>query len=172
MRGAARIVLASFLLSAGAAPGAFSAGIQRYLASLRLGDTLEQIQKIYPPKREWSRYREPGGEVVRIIMERGYAEWFPPKVDTIRLGMRRGRLIHVQLIYGKRESRRKPLQEVVKDLSLVYGEPRRSGETYFWFDDSAVIAASNVGVPSGRKQAKELRTSIELMERGYFEPYR
>ncbi len=152
------------------APAGERGSIQRYLASLKLGDTLKQIKLIYPPTRKWSKYREPGGRVKRIIIERGYSKWFPPRVSTIRLGMRRRKLMHIQLIYDRDSSKRKHLSELVVDLSLIYGEPRRWGETYFWFDRSLVIAVSNAKLKTGR--GHEFRTSLELMEKGYFEPFR
>lgn len=150
--------------------GASRGNIQRYLASLKLGDTLKQIELIYPPTRKWSKYREPGGRVKRMIIERGYSKWFPPMVSTIRLGMRRKKLMHIQLIYDRDGSKRKHLSELVVDLSLIYGEPRRWGETYFWLDRSTVIAVSNAQIKAGR--GREFRTSLELMEKGYFEPFR
>jgi len=144
--------------------------LQEYLESLRIGDTLEQIHLIYPPTREWTKYREPGGRVVRMIVERGASKWFPAGIGTLTIGMRRGRLVHIQAVYDREESRRKPLEDMVGDISLMYGEPRRAGETYFWHDGKIVMAASNVQVPNERGGAKEFRTSLELMEQDYFQP--
>ena len=46
------------------------------------------------------------------------------------------------------ETRRKPLEDVVLDLSLMYGEPRRVGETYFWHGGGLVMAASVNSMPT------------------------
>ncbi|MFA5140132.1 MAG: hypothetical protein WC728_12950 [Elusimicrobiota bacterium] len=161
----AAAILALFLGSARA-----QTAIQQYLVSLRLGDTLEQIKMIYPPTQEWPKFREPGGRVVRINIERGYSKWFPPGVATLRLGMRRGRLVHMQLIHDRDESKRKPLEQLVLDLALVYGEPRRSGEAYFWADGSRILAVSNEELPTGREEEREVRTSLELMDEDYYPP--
>ena len=144
--------------------------VQEYLESLRIGDTLEQVQIIYPPTRQWTKFREPGGGVVRMIVERSSSKWFPSGVGVLRLGMRRDRLVHIQAVYDKDEARRKPLENLVADLSLLYGEPRRAGETYFWLDGRLVMSASNVEVASEVGGGKEIRTSLELMDRRYFKP--
>jgi hypothetical protein len=147
-----------------------SRSVQRYLASLRLGDTLKEIKTVYPPKRKWSSYKEPGGRLTRINVERSTSKWFPPKVSQLSIGLRFGRLAHVQVVYTVESTRAKPLSELVADLSLMYGEPRRWGETYFWFDSATVIAASYQ--PLKTTKGVELRTSLELMEKGVFEPFR
>ena len=169
MRPLAVFLALAALLLAGTSP-AETPDIQRYLGSLRLGDTMEQIRLIYPPTREWRRFREPGGGVVRIIIDRGYSKWFPPRVRTVRLGMRWGRLAHIEMVYDRAETKRKPLEKVVVEYSMMYGEPRRVEGTYFWWDSGAVFAASNAQVPVGRDGAKEVRTSVALMERWYFKP--
>jgi hypothetical protein len=153
-----------------AAPAAAGPRIQEYLASLRLGDTLEQVRRIYPPTRDWPKYREPGGGVVRINIERGFAKWFPAGLSSVRLGLRRGRLAYIRIVYDKKESQRKPLEQAALDLSLLYGEPRRSGEAFFWHDGRRVLAVSDIEVPASRGAGVELRTSIDLMEKDYFEP--
>lgn len=144
-------------------------GIQRYLASLRLGDTIAQIRQIYPPTREWPAYREPGG-ALRLEVRRGYSRWFPPRVGALRMAVRNGQLVHIQLIYDREHTRRKPVGDLAVDLSLVYGEPRRMGGAYFWVDGRSAIVASQAEVPYGPAGARELRTSLELMERDYFQP--
>lgn len=172
MRTITRFLAPIFLLLALAPARAETPPIQKYLASLRLGDTMDEIERIYPPTRKWTKFREPGGAVIRIIIERGFSKWMPKHVNTVRLGMKRGRLIHIQLIYDKKESRRKPVGEMVLDLSLIYGEPRRAGDKYFWWDGGRVIAVSNTAIPSGRRGGKELRATLELMKRSYFSPYK
>jgi hypothetical protein len=165
-----RLAAASLAFFLGLAHG--QNAIQQYLVSLRLGDNLDQIKMIYPPTQDWPKFREPGGRVVRINIERGYSKWFPPGVATLRLGMRRGRLVHMQVIHDRDESRRKPLEQLVLDLALVYGEPRRSGEAYFWADGSRILAASNAEIATGREEEVEVRTSLELMDEDYYPPLR
>ncbi|MFH1725155.1 MAG: hypothetical protein ABII00_11125 [Elusimicrobiota bacterium] len=158
----------SFFSLAALPASAGSVSIQRYLESLKLGDGLKQIEIVYPPQKKWPKYTEPGGKIVRIEVERGFAKYFPAGTRTIRLRLRRDRLVHIQVIYDKEQSRRKPLDQLVVDLALIYGEPRRAGETYFWWDSGTVVAASYAEVLSGEGEGKALRTSLELMERPYF----
>lgn len=165
-----KLVLAFIFLSAVVSPSVSAIKLQRYLASLRLGDSLKQIEQIYPPSRNWPQHKEPGGKVDRIRIERGYSKWFPSKVRTVSLGMRRGKLVQLKLIYNKVHSRAKPLGELVVDLSLIYGEPRRYRHKYFWWDAKTVLAVYDT--PIKTRSGIELRTSIELMEKRYFEPFR
>lgn len=143
-----------------------SPDLPRCWTGLCLGDTIEQVRRIYPPKRDWSSYREPGGEVVRIHVERAYAKAFPPGTETMRLGMSGGRLVHFQLIYDKDASRRMPLDKLVVELSMSYGEPRRVGLRYFWEDGDTVLVARNAEVPSPDGKGSMLRASVELMDAG------
>ncbi|MFH2201728.1 MAG: hypothetical protein ABIJ96_01295 [Elusimicrobiota bacterium] len=158
------------LLLAASRPASAQSSIQRYLASLRLGDGIKQIEMVYPPTRKWQRQKEPKGGVVRIRIEREDSEWFPAKVKTVLLGMRRGRLVHIRLVYDKEYSRQKPFGELAVDLSLIYGEPRRYRESYFWWDSSTVLAVAKAEIKTEKGQ--ELRTSQELMERSYFGPFK
>src|SRR5689334_17264256 len=106
--------------------------IQRYLENLKLGDRLQEVKIVYPPVRDWSTAREPswGGE--RITIQRGQAKYLPDAVESLTLGFRRGRLVRLEAVYSREFSKKKPLERVVGDLSLQYGEPRRQEETYFW----------------------------------------
>jgi hypothetical protein len=139
--------------------------IQRYLASLQLGDTLDVVRRIYPPARDWSSHLEPGGEVRRYEIGRAFAKSFPVGVETLRLGLRRNRLVHVQLIYDLDTSRKKPVDELVVDYALAYGEPRRTGRAFWWSDGDTILRVSEVAVPvlDAGREAAELRTSAELM---------
>ena len=165
-----KLIFSVIFLSAVVTPSVSAIKIQRYLASLRLGDSLKQIEQIYPPSRNWPQHKEPGGKLDRIRIERGYSKWFPPGVRTVSLGMRRGKLVRLKLIYNKVQSREKALGELVLDLSLIYGEPRRYREKYFWWDAKTVLAVYDT--PIKTLKGLELRTSLELMEKGYFEPFR
>ena len=153
-----------------AAPASCADALGRYLLSLKLGDTIKEIESVYPPKKKWRKYREPGGQVDRILMEAGSAKWFPAKVEELRLGISRGVLVHLQIVYKKEYSQQKPVGELVRDYSLIYGEPRRYGEVYFWWDAQTVLAVSNAEVKT--TEGVELRTGLELMEKSYFAGFR
>lgn len=140
--------------------------IQRYLESLRLGDYLKEIQTVYPPLREWPSFREPGGKTTKYHIERAYAKNFPWDIDALRLGIRWGRLVHIQVVYNERFAREKPLEKLVLDLSMIYGEPKRRGMVYSWSDRSTVLRVFNEENPSADGRTLELKPSIEIYERG------
>jgi hypothetical protein len=173
------LLLPAFFLAVLPASARQDASIQRYLASLELGDTLEIIKRVYPPVHEWSVEKLPEGELSRVVIERGQAKGLPGQMDRLTLDLRRGRLVYMRLVYDADSSRKKPLGEVVVDLSLMYGEPHRSGVSYWWGDSKTVIRAANEELVLGEKEARkvrpksvELRTSIELMERKIFQSKR
>ncbi|MEK7743792.1 MAG: hypothetical protein AAB578_05340 [Elusimicrobiota bacterium] len=174
-----RLLLPAFLLAALPASARQDLAIQRYLASLELGDTLEIVKRVYPPIHEWSVEKLPQEEFSRVVIERGQAKGLPGQMDRLTLDLRRGRLVYMRLVYDADASREKPLGEVVVDLSLMYGEPHRSGVSYWWGDSKTVIRASNEELVQGEAEARkvrpksvELRTSIELMERKIFQTKR
>lgn len=146
--------------------------IQRHLESLKLGDRFEDIKVIYPPKQDWSKSREPSGGLERIIIQRTQAKYVPEAVESMVLGLKRGRLVRLEVVYGRDFSKKNPLESLVGDLSLQYGEPRRQGETYFWWDSDTVLAASLTAQPDPSGKGTELRSTLSLMERGYFNPLR
>lgn len=143
--------------------------IDRYLASMRLGDTLEKIRSIYPPVKEWPSYDEPGSSMTRVDILREQARAFPAHVSFIRLSLREGRVRRIVLVYDKRQSRRKPLDKLVRELSLKYGEPRRRDLRYWWRDKGTVVLAAYAELPSKLGAVKELRPSLELMDSSVFE---
>lgn len=167
-------VSAVFIFAAAPFPGAPAARatvtVQRYLESLKLGDSMREIELVYPPKRKWTSYRDPRGNLHRVLLDRSLSKYFPIEADTMRLGFRGRRLAHIQVVYTKDYSRKKPLGDLVVDLSLIYGEPRRVEETYFWWDGDTVIAVSDAMMETPDGKATELRTSLELMEFELFEP--
>ena len=146
--------------------------VQRSLESLKLGDRLENVLIIYPPlpKTDWSKSRELFGGVERIHIQRGQAKYLPDAVESMTLGFRRGRLVTLEVRYGKDFSKKKPLERLVSDLSLEYGEPRRQGETYFWWDAATALVASQVLQPHPSGKGEELRSSLSVMDRAYFRP--
>ena len=170
------ILLAALFLAVLPASARRDASIQRYLASLELGDTLEIIKRVYPPIHEWSVEKLPEEEFSRVVIERGQAKGLPGQMDRLTLDLRRGRLVYMQLVYDADSSRKKPLGEAVVDLSLMYGEPHRSGVAYWGGDSKTVIRASNEELVLGEREERklrpksvELRTSIELMDRKIFQ---
>lgn len=148
--------------------------IQRALESLKLGDKLESVRIVYPPvpNRGWSESMEPFGGVRRLLIQRGQAKYLPDAVETLTLGFRRGRLVTLEVLYGREFSKKKPLSRLVSDLALDYGEPRRQGETYFWFDDATVLVASQAVQPDPSGDGGDLRTTLSVMDREFFRPLR
>ena len=51
--------------------------IRQNMAGLRLGDTLEDVQSIYPPATDWPSVVDPRGHVKRYKVDRGMAKAFP-----------------------------------------------------------------------------------------------
>ena len=144
--------------------------VQRALESLKLGDKLETVRIVYPPLpgQDWSKSREPFGGVQRIHIQRGQAKYLPEAVESLLLGFRHGRLVTLEVRYGRDFSKKKPLERLVSDLSLEYGEPRRQEDSYFWWDDATVLVASRVLQPHPSGQGEELRSTLSVMDRAYF----
>ncbi len=158
------LVLAASLARADDSPP-----VQRYLESLKLGDKLEHVKIIYPPTRDWSRSREPRG-VDRVLIQRGQAKYVPEAAESLTLDFKHGRLVRLEVLYDRAYSKKKPLERVVEDLSLDYGEPRRSGDSYFWWDSSTVLVAAQTTVPDPKGNGEEVRTTLAVMDRSHFDP--
>lgn len=145
--------------------------IQKYLADLYLGDSLEQIKIVYPPAAKWTSYREPRGGVDRIHIRRSQAKRFPPRVEALWLGLRKDRLVEIWLIYDADYSSEKSAEALASDLALIYGEPRRTGGRFWWTDGERVIRVINARLPAlspEREEGVELRTSIQLITADLF----
>lgn len=144
--------------------------IQRHLAYLHLGDSLESVQKIYPPARDWPSYVEPRGHVTRIKVESYFAKKFPAKADTLWLGFKGGSLVEVQLIYDEQYTAEKTVEALAGDLALIYGEASRTDDKFWWMDDASALRVFYTQVPMMRagRRVVELRTTIQLMERALF----
>lgn len=144
--------------------------IQRDLADLSLGDTLEDIQRIYPPAQEWPVTVEKRVGVKRYRIDRTATKSPAPHVDTMWLGLKHGRLVEIQLIYTAAHTRSKSMDELASDLALTYGNPRSGGGKYWWKDGGTVLRVFNAELPTvkdGGAQV-ELRTTIQLMEARLF----
>lgn len=144
--------------------------IQRYLADLYLGDTLDEIRQVYPPSQEWPSSVQPRGQVTRYRAERAFLKSPPPRVDTLWLGLRKSRLVEIQLVYTAEYTRAKSVEALAGDLSLIYGEPSRSRGRFWWTDGKTVLRVFYAEVPvlDGAGQGVELRTSIQLLEESLF----
>lgn len=144
--------------------------IQRYLAELQLGDSLEDVQRIYPPAQDWPSHVDPRGRVTRYRVEREYAKAFPAWTQALMLGFKRGRLVDIQVVYNQKRSREKPYEELAGDLSLTYGEPERTGEKFWWNDGKTVLRVFPVEVPTfvDGERGVEWRTSIQVLDKGLF----
>jgi hypothetical protein len=147
-----------------------TAAIRRALAGLHLGATIEEVQLIYPPAQEWPSQEERRVRVTRLRVEREMAKSFPPDAQVLWLGLRRGRLVDIQLIYDARYSRRRPAERLAQDLALVYGEPRRSNDKFWWTDGRTVLRVFDAELPvqPGSQRSVELRTSVQIIERDLF----
>lgn len=141
--------------------------LQRHFHYLYLGDTLEDIQRVYAPAQEWPAYREPRNHVNRIRIERTFLKRPDRHVDVMWLGMKRNRLVELQLIYDASYTREKSVEQLAKELSLIYGEPRSQDGKYWWADGKTVIRVFHARVPVNNEDGTrgvELRTSLQLAE--------
>ena len=142
--------------------------VQRSLVSIYLGDGIKDVQTLYPPTREWPTYKE--GRLVRVHIERSYAKYFPEDAETIRIGLRARKVVHVQVVFDAEQTRKKPLSELVVDLSMSYGEPRRRRMSYSWQDGATIMRAFEAELPSADGKATELRTCLEIMDPWVYRP--
>lgn len=169
-----RALLAAALLAVPASAGDDGyedpPAIQRYLAELQLGDSLEDVQRIYAPAQDWPSYVEPRGRVTRYRVERAYAKHFPNWTQTLMLGFKRGRLVDIQVIYNAKRSGEKTSEELSRDLSLTYGEGERTGPRFWWTDSRTVMRVFPVEVPTIKLGAAgtERRTSIQILEKSLY----
>ena len=141
--------------------------IQRYLAELQLGDSLEDVQRIYPPAQDWPSHIDPRGRVTRYRIERGYAKSFPQWTQALMLGFKKGRLVDIQVIYTAKRSGEKTAEELARDLSLTYGEGERSGDKFWWTDGRTVMRVYPVEVPTFKdgERGVEWRTCLQVLEK-------
>jgi hypothetical protein len=144
--------------------------VQRYLAELQLGDSLEDVQRIYPPAQDWPSHVDPRGRVTRYRVERAYAKSFPSWTQALMLGFKRGRLVDIQVIYNAKRSGEKTSEELARDLSLTYGEGERSGDKFWWTDSRTVMRVYPVEVPTFKDGVRgvEWRTSLQILNKDLF----
>ena len=144
--------------------------IQRYLAELQLGDSLEDVQRIYPPAQDWPSHIDPRGRVTRYRVERAYAKSFPNWTQALMLGFKRGKLVDIQVIYNAKRSGDKTAEELARDLSLTYGQGERTGDKFWWTDSRTVMRVYPVEVPTFKDGVRgvEWRTSIQVLEKNLY----
>ena len=144
--------------------------IQRYLAELQLGDSLEDVQRIYAPSQDWPSHIDPRGRVTRYRVERAYAKSFPLWTQALLLGFKRGKLVDIQVVYNAKRSGEKTAEELARDLSLTYGEGERTGSKFWWTDSRTVIRVFPVEVPTFKDGVRgvEWRTSLQVLEKDLY----
>ncbi len=144
--------------------------IQRHLAELQLGDSLEDVQRIYEPAQDWPSHIDPRGRVTRYRVERAYAKRFPLWTQALMLGFKGGKLVAIQVVYNDKRSDEKTTEELARDLSLTYGEGRRAGDVFWWTDSRTVIRVFPVEVPTFKDGVRGVKwhTSIQVIEKGLY----
>ncbi|MDX6770111.1 MAG: hypothetical protein SF051_11315 [Elusimicrobiota bacterium] len=157
-------LLALLLLPAAASAGS-DERIRPVLAELRLGDTLEEVQSIYPPATDWPSWKDPRGGVKRYKIERHMAKAFPTWTQVLHLGFKRGKLVEIQVIYDAKRSRDKPHEELAADLSLHYGEPQRDNDRIWWSDGETVLRVFLAEIPAVKEGERvvEWRTAMQIL---------
>jgi hypothetical protein len=145
---------------------AVQAAMQRYLANLSLGDTLREIHLIYRPAQEWPSYVEPKGRVDRIKVEGSWVKSMPLHIETLWLGMKKGRLAQIQVIYDAAYTLKKPWWAVAEEIAGIYGAPSCGEDSCSWSDDQIVLTVFDAQLPALKwgKQNIERRTAVELVE--------
>lgn len=144
--------------------------IKRYLADVQLGDTLEEVKRVYPPAADWPATEAKNG-VVRYRVVRGAAKAFPASVDMLFLGFKKDKLVEVEVVYDQKVSRRKPVETLAGDYALVYGDPRRSGSRFWWSDARTVLRVfpAEVPLPKDGERAVAWRTAVQVFDLGLFD---
>ena len=144
--------------------------LQRYLVHVQLGDGLERVRRVYPPAEEWPATVEPRTGVTRYKVQRGTAKAFPPKIETLYLGFKKGVLVEIEIVYDEKESRVLTVGKTAGDYALVYGEARRSGDLFFWSDGKTVLRVFPAEVPiaSDGEHAVAWRTAVQVFDKGLF----
>ena len=144
-----------------------AAPIQRYMVSLQLGDSLEEVRRVYPPAQEWPGAESRGG-VTRYRVERGMAKAFPAHADTLYVGFKKGKLVEIQVIYDEKKSRAQTPEKLAGEYALVYGESRRTGDRFWWSDGKTVLRVFPAELPvvDGGARAVEWRTAVQIFDQG------
>jgi hypothetical protein len=144
--------------------------LQRYLVHVQLGDGLERVRRVYPPAQEWPATIEPRTGVTRYKVERGGAKAFPPKVQTLYLGFKKGSLVEIEVVYDEKESRTLTVEKVAGEYALIYGEARRSDDRFFWSDGKTVLRVFPAEIPITKdgEHAVSWLTAVQVFDKGLF----
>ncbi len=144
--------------------------IRPVLAELRLGDTLEEVQSIYPPAADWPSWVDPRGRVKRYKLEPNMAKAFPTWTSVLHLGFKRGKLVEIQVIYNAKRSRDKPHEELAADLSLQYGDPQRENDRFWWSDGDTVLRVFPAEIPAFKdgERTVEWRTAMQILRQDLY----
>lgn len=147
-----------------------SAPIRRTLGRMTLGDPLKKVQRLYPPARDWFTSPDWESKFLRLRLERADAKKFPEHAQVMWLGIRDGHLVEIQLLYDRAFTRKKATDSLAEEWALVYGEPRRSGDKFWWSDKKTVLRVFDMQVPvmRGTTSVVEVRTAIQIMDAGIF----
>jgi hypothetical protein len=86
------------------------------------------------------------------------------------LGFKKGSLVDIQVIYDEEFTRDRTYEQLAVDVSLEYGEPRRTDNRFWWADGRTVLRVLPAEVPLLRDGVKsvEWRTSIQIVEQDLF----
>lgn len=165
----ALLLLPAFPSGVRADEGDETVTIQRYLVSLQLGDSLEEVRRVYPPASEWPVVDKRGG-ITRYRVERSLAKAFPSHVETLFVGFKKGRLVEIQVVYDKKRSGDWTVNKLAGEYALVYGESRRSGNRFWWSDGKTVMRVFHSDVPLAQdgKNAVAWRTAVQIFDEGVF----
>jgi hypothetical protein len=142
--------------------------IQRYLVDVQLGDGIETVRRVYPPAQEWPATEQAHAGVTRYKLERATTKAFPPRVETLFLGFKKGRLVEIEVVYNEKRSGSQPVEKLAGEYALSYGEPKRSGDRFWWSDGKTVLRVFPAEVPIVKDgdHAVSWRTAVQLFDRG------
>jgi len=142
--------------------------LQRYLVDVSLGDGIERVRRVYPPAQEWPATEQVLSGVTRYKLERATAKAFPPRVETLYLGFKRGRLVEIEVVYDEKRSRDQTVEKVAGEYALVYGEAKRSDERFWWSDGRTVLRVFPAEIPVVKDGAHAVswRTAVQIFDHG------
>lgn len=137
------------------------------MGGVRLGDTLSDVLRAYPPRGEWTPTREEKSGVDRYRLDNRNTMRFPRTAQLMFLGFKKDHLIEIQVVYDQRSSRRKPIDVVANDFTQLYGQPNRSADIYWWADSKTILRVFPFEVPSPEDgpHAVAWRVSAQIFSR-------
>ncbi|MDE2512119.1 MAG: hypothetical protein KGL74_13425 [Elusimicrobia bacterium] len=161
----ALLILPAFPRAARADDDEEDVKIQRYLVSLQLGDNIEEVRRVYPPASEWPVVENKNG-VTRYRVEKSMAKIFPPHVETLFVGFKKGRLVEIQTVFDEKKSRAQPVNKLAGEYALVYGEGHLSGNRFWWSDGRTVLRVFHSDVPLAGDGADAVawRTAVQVFD--------